>query len=326
MSVYTIVETTELQEFLSHYHVGELVAHQGISAGIENTNYFVTTTQGQFVLTLFEQYGYHELPYFLELMAYLNENQVPSAHPYANRDGLYLRYLGGKPAALVQRLHGKEMRQPTVEQCAVLGQELGHLHVVGRDFPLYRENQRGPSWWYDTGKRLLPYLQGTDAALLRSELRFQYSYNAIDLPRGVIHADLFRDNALFEGDKLCGIIDFYYACYDVLLYDVAVTVNDWCSLPDGELDNTRMEALLDGYQQQRPFTTEERQAWGVMLRAAALRFWVSRLKDLHFPRSGEMTHTKNPNEYRDILKTRFDIPSIAPSIYFSLQPSTTSLW
>lgn len=326
MSVYTIVEETELQEFLSHYQLGQLVACQGISAGIENTNYFVTTTQGQFVLTLFEQYSCHELPYFLELMAYLNENQVPSAHPCPNNEGHYLRYLSGKPAALVQRLRGKEMRQPSVVQCAVLGQELGHLHVVGRDFPLYRANQRGPSWWHDTGKRLLPYLQGKDAALLRAELRFQYGYSAIDLPRGVIHADLFRDNALFEGDKLCGIIDFYYACYDVLLYDVAVTVNDWCSLPDGKLDTVRMEALLSGYQQQRPFTSEECQAWEVMLRAAALRFWVSRLKDLHFPRAGEMTHTKNPNEYRDILKTRFDIPPLSPFTHISQPTSTASLW
>jgi len=327
MSVYTTVEETELQEFLSHYQLGQLVACQGISAGIENTNYFVTTTQGQFVLTLFEQYSYEELPYFLELMAYLNENQVPSAHPCPDNEGHYLRYLNGKPAALVQRLRGKEMRQPTVEQCAVLGQELGHLHVVGCDFPHYRANQRGPSWWHGTGKRLLPYLQGADAALLRSELRFQYGYSAIDLPRGVIHADLFRDNALFEGDKLCGIIDFYYACHDVLLYDVAVTVNDWCSLPDGELDKVRMNALLEGYQEQRPFTDEERRAWGVMLRAAALRFWVSRLKDLHFPRAGEMTHTKNPNEYRDILKTRLDIsPLSRPTYIHPLQNSAASLW
>lgn len=324
MSVYTTVEESELKEFLSYYSLGQLVAFQGISAGIENTNYFVTTTQDHYVLTLFEQYSAEELPYFLELMAYLNENQVPSAHPCPDNQGKYLRFLNGKPAALVQRLRGKETRQPTVEQCAVLGQELGHLHVVGGDFPLYRANQRGPAWWHGTGKRLLPYLKDKDAALLRAELRFQYGYSSIDLPRGVIHADLFRDNALFEGDKLCGIIDFYYACYDVLLYDVAVTVNDWCSLPNGELDQQRVDALLSGYQEQRPFTSEECIAWGVMLRAAALRFWVSRLKDLHFPRAGELTHTKNPNEYRDILKTRYNIPPLSRPTYFLSKHSVAS--
>jgi len=304
MSVYTLVDRQQLETFLAHYEIGSLVHYQGIRAGIENTNYFVTTSQGEFVLTLFEQHSYDELPYFLELMAYLAEHQVPSAHPLADKETQYLRYLNGKPTALVQRLRGHDVETPTLTQCQALGQALGYLHLVGLQFPLQRENSRGPRWWNVTAKRVFPHLKTEEAVLLEEELNFQANYKDLDLPRGVVHADLFRDNALFEGDTLSGIIDFYYACNDVLLFDVAVTINDWCSLPNGQLDRERLQVLLEGYCQQRAFTALEQQTWGVMLRAAALRFWLSRLQDLHFPRPGEMTHIKNPDVFRDILQAR----------------------
>ena len=308
MSVYTRIERNDLEEFLHHYPLGTLVSFEGIRAGIENTNYFVTTTLGQFVLTLFEQLKYDELPYFIDLMAFLSENDIPSAHPLADHQQHYLRVLHGKPAALVQRLNGASTEHPTIAQCRALGDALGRMHRVGQAYPSRRANPRGLPWWRDTMNKVLPHLTVEDAMLLQEEVHFQTAFHARPdshtLPRGVIHADLFRDNALFVGESLTGIIDFYYACNDVLLYDVAVTVNDWCSLPDGRLNDTLTSVLLQAYQQQHTFSSAEHTAWPVMLRGAALRFWLSRLHDLHFPRAGEITHTKDPEVFKRILIQR----------------------
>jgi len=304
MSVYTTITHEQLENFLTHYNVGPLLTFQGISAGIENTNYFVTTTTGEFILTLFEQYSYEEMPFFLELMAYVAEHEIPSAHPVADKFGQYLRYLNQKPAALVKRLRGQGVESPTLKQCQTIGCVLGCMHTISSEFPYIRANARGPHWWQTTAKRVLPRLPSSDAKLLQEELQFQSHHRQLQLPRGIIHADLFRDNALFEGDKLCGVIDFYYACHDVFLYDLAVTVNDWCNLANGQLDEPRVESVLAGYCKQRELTPLERQTWPMILRAAALRFWLSRLQDLHFPRPGEMTHTKNPDEFRNILQAR----------------------
>lgn len=304
MSVYTTVERDELEDFLSHYSLGDLVGYDGISAGIENTNYFVTTSQDQYVLTLFEALSSDELPYFLDLMAHLAEHDVPSAHPMPDEQGNYLRILKGKPAALVRRLAGHNIENTNPAQCAEIGKALGHLHMVGQSFNGHRANLRGPHWWQITARHLMPKLGPEEAALLEAELDFQRQHRHDALPQGVIHADLFRDNALFVNNHLTGIIDFYYACNDVLLYDVAVTVNDWCTLPDGDLDPTRLTALLESYQTERPFSEAEQAAWPVMLRAAALRFWLSRLKDQYFPREGEITHIKDPTVFRRILEQR----------------------
>ncbi len=301
MSVYTVVDRAGLEVFLTHYSLGNLGDFQGISAGIENTNYFVTTEQGEYVLTLFEQHGAEELDYFLELMAYLAEHGVPTAHPVADNQGHYLRTLKGKPAALVQRLPGRSVEQPTTVHCLALGRELGRIHRVGQGFPQRRANSRGPSWWLQTAKKLQPLLAAEECQLLESELEFQSNYHFEQLPRGVIHADLFRDNALFVGEQLTGIIDLYYACDGLLLYDLAITANDWAVSDDGMLDEERTQALLEGYRQQRPFQPCETDAWPVILRAAALRFWLSRLNDLHFPREGEITHSKNPDVFKQIL-------------------------
>lgn len=301
MSVYTIVEKTELEAFLTHYPLGGLLGYQGISAGIENTNYFVTTSSGEYVLTLFEQHSAAELDYFLELMAFLAEHGVPSAHPVADHQGRYLRTLKEKPAALVRRLPGRSVEQPGASHCFTLGTELGRIHRVGREFPLRRSNNRGPGWWSQTARRLLPLLVLDDRRLLESELAFQANHHFEELPRGVIHADLFRDNALFVGERLTGIIDLYYACDGLMLYDLAITANDWAVTGAGSLDEPRLRALLGGYREQRPFLPCEALAWPVILRAAALRFWLSRLNDLHFPREGEITHSKDPDTFKRIL-------------------------
>lgn len=312
MSVYTHVSPQQLEEFLTHYNIGQLVAYQGISSGIENTNYFVTTTLGEFVLTLFEQHEAEDLPFFLELMAYLAEHGIPSAHPLPDEHNRYLTTLNHRPTAIVQRLQGRDVKIPTLEQCWAVGYTLGQFHTISPYFPYYRANDRGPNWWFKTAKRVSPFLSDEDAFLLKKELIYQSTHRYLNLPKGVIHADLFRDNALFEGNQLTGVIDFYYACNDVLLFDLATTVNDWCSLADGQLHEERLIELLDGYQSYRVLNDLERRAWPAMLRAAALRFWLSRLQDKYFPRVGQITHIKNPDEYRNILLARLHTSALEP--------------
>ena len=305
MSVYTTVELQQLEAFLLAYDLGALIGYQGISDGVENTNYFVTTTGGRYVLTLFESIGFDDLPYYLDLMAFLAEHGVPSAHPLPDRQGAYLHILKSKPAALVQRLPGASVTDPNLQQCRAIGEALGHLHVKGLTFAGQRDHTRGPHWRSQTAEQLLPFLNAEDAALLQAEVKFQAQFTRSGLPWGVIHADLFRDNALFSGDRLTGIIDFYYACNSVLLYDLAVTVNDWCFL-DNMLDAENTLAILSAYHANRPLQANEHTNWPAMLRVAALRFWLSRLQDQFFPRSGALTQIKDPNEFKRILRAHVD--------------------
>lgn len=301
MSVFTTVHAQELKEFLTRFDCGTLVSFEGISAGIENTNYFVTTSSQQLVLTLFEHHTPDELTYFLDLMAHLAEHGIPTAHPLALRSGGYLSELNGKPASLVARLDGRSVDHPKAGHCRGIGHALAGMHLAGRSFHGHRDPDRALPWAQHVAERVLPKLDDEQAALLRDELTFQAQVDRSRLPQGVIHADLFRDNALFADDELHGIIDLYYACNDAWLYDVAVTVNDWCSRDDGSIDATLATALLAGYQQTRTFTPDERHYWPAMLRAGALRFWLSRLQDQIFPRDGEMTYIKDPSPFRRIL-------------------------
>ena len=303
MSVYTEVGRDDLIAFLGDYDLGELKDYQGISAGIENTNYFVTTTQGEFVLTLFEQHDFSELAYFLDVMTFFYQQAIPSAHPAADRQGQYLKTLSGKPAALVHRLAGKTVDSvATIGQCAAIGDMLAQMHLVGQKFASRRPSTRGPDWRQQMASGLIPHLEPALAELLKTELEFQKNYAELDLPWGVTHSDLFRDNALFEGDKLSGIIDFYYACDEYLLYDLAVAVNDWCVAENGLLDMGHYQALMQAYLSRRPLTMAEKDNWNLVLRAAALRFWLSRLQDQLFPREGEITQIKNPDAFLKILR------------------------
>jgi homoserine kinase type II len=302
MSVFTTVTPDELRAWLRHYSIGALVTLAGIPAGIENTNYFVATTAGRYILTLFEKLAPHELPFYLNLMAHLADHGVPCPKPIANLDNDLLGMLNGKPAALVSFLAGKDLDKPSAEHCAQVGATLARLHLAGMSYPLTMENPRGAKWWKAVMPDALPFLSPEDAALLQEEVRFQSLYRLADLPHGVIHADLFRDNVLFDEGRLAGIIDFYFACTGVLLYDVAITVNDWCMGEAGRLDAIRTDALLGAYRDIRPFTAIERGAWPVTLRAAALRFWVSRLYDFHLPRPGALTHAKDPGHFRQVLR------------------------
>nr|MBL8456327.1 homoserine kinase [Zoogloeaceae bacterium] len=304
MSVFTPVSNEDLAHWLGRYSIGRPVALQGISAGVQNSNFFVTTTLGRYVLTLFESIPRAELPYFLYLMAHLAHHGLPVPAPVANRDNEYLGTLSGRPAALVARLPGKSVTDPSDAQCARVGAMLAGLHLAGLAYGRRQDNPRGPAWRARTAARLAGCLPADEQALLEAELAFQADQDFTDLPRGVVHADLFRDNILWDGDHIGGVIDFYFAGHDALLYDVAVTVNDWCVDHDGELIASRAAALLDAYGAERPFVAAEHRAWPAMLRAAALRFWLSRAEDKYLPKPGEMVLVHDPSRFRDILRLR----------------------
>jgi homoserine kinase type II len=302
MSVYTTVTPEQLSVWLTQHNVGTLTHLRGITAGIENTNYLVTTTAGRYVLTLFEKLTAAELPFYLNLMAHLADHGLPSARPIPDLEGALLGELNGKPTALVTFLPGKDVVRPTRTQCAAVGAMLARIHRAGLSYGARMQNPRGLEWWQAVMPEIVRFLPPEDAALLTREVDFQAAHRFGDLPSGAIHADLFRDNVLFERERISGVIDFYFACTDALLYDVAICVNDWCVLSHGQVDERRAGALLAAYQAIRPFAAGETEAWPVMLRAAALRFWISRLYDFHLPRSGELTHAKDPRHFQHILE------------------------
>ncbi len=301
MSVYTVVERAQLIEHLKSYSLGELISFQGISSGIENTNYFVTTTSGEYVLTLFEELKAEELPFFLTLMAFVSANDIPSAQPIRNNSQAYLSTLNGKPAAIVEKLTGSDVTSPNLIQCAVIGEAMAKLHVPSSTLDISRDNSRGQTWRQQAAELLIPLVDEDSAVIIRDELSVQKHYSELDLPKSVIHADLFRDNALFNGNELSGIIDFYYACNDYFIYDIAISVNDWCVNADGQLDGARFHAFIQAYQAVRPLKPTEIEHWPTIIRAAAFRFWLSRLRDVHFPKEGEMTHLKDPDAMKRIL-------------------------
>ncbi|MEQ1488832.1 MAG: homoserine kinase [Methylotenera sp.] len=314
MSVFTSVSTPQLQAWLQDYAIGELVELKGISAGITNTNFFVTMqesrgVQTKYVLTLFEQNAMEDLPYFIDLMSHLAAHGIPCPRPIADKKGNCLHILNGKPAALVSCLSGQDIEVPNAAQCAEVGRVLANMHLAGQSFEAQfpqhdSHNLRGAEWRTKTAALVMPHLSAAEQQLLQETMRFQAEFDTTKLPKGVIHADLFRDNVLFDGDKIGGFIDFYYACHDVLAYDLAIAVNDWCVVADGSLDEARLNAMLTAYQAVRPLSEAERGAWAGLLRIAALRFWLSRLHDQIFPHAGELTHAKDPNHFKKILKLR----------------------
>ena len=301
MSVYTVISEEELRQFIQRFDIGPLLSYRGIDEGIENTNYFVNTNQGSYVLTLFEWLGANQLPYFINLMCHVADAGLPCPHPIADQQGYTLHELKGKPAALITRLPGHTIKSPSVTQCQQVGNILARMHLVMRDFDDHSENIRGINWFKVQSNKLESKLGKDDSALLNDEIKHQSKQLLDTLPKGTIHADLFKDNALFEGERLSGVIDFYYACHGKLLYDVAVTVNDWCRLADQHLSRPHYEALINAYHLIRPFEPTERDEWQNILRRAALRFWLSRLRDKLFPKDGAITHIKDPDVFKNIL-------------------------
>ena len=301
MAVFTNVSEAELSAWLADYSLGQLQQLQGIASGIENTNYFVTTGNGRFVLTLFEKLTATELPFYLNLMAHLARHGIPCPAPVANRHNQFLGELKGKPACIVSRLSGASTATPSAAQCAAVGAMLGQMHLAGLSFAHNMPNPRGAAWRAVTAPQVRPFLGKEQTALLDSEIELHARQDFAALPQGVIHADLFRDNVLLENERVGGLIDFYFACTDALLLDVAITVNDWCMHPGGTLSTAHAQIFLRAYHAVRPLQTDEIAAWPLMLRLAALRFWLSRLFDMHLPRDGEMVHAHDPRHFERIL-------------------------
>ncbi|MEN8719445.1 MAG: homoserine kinase [Oceanococcaceae bacterium] len=310
MSVFTPVSAEELSTFLTHYRVGELIEYTGIAEGIENTNFFVRTTTNRFVLTLFERTPAQDLPYFLAVMESLADAGLPSAAPVHRRDGEVLGELNGRPAALVARLSGGGVVVPNALQVSQLGAVMGQMHLALGDFTPQRPSDRGLDWMQQVAAQLPAQLSDDERALLTDELTVQQAAPWASLPRGVIHADLFRDNALFDEDRLTGLIDFYYACDGAWIYDLAVSFNDWVLNAGHPATGLIARALLQAYQQARPLEPAERGLWNLALRRAALRFWLSRLQDWHFPRGGELTYRKDPGDFERLLRwhRHHDVP------------------
>jgi homoserine kinase type II len=312
MSVYTPVSASDLDAWLTRYSVGALIELQPIVSGIENTNYFVSTDRGRFVLTLYERLPAAELPFYLNLMAHLARSGVEVPAPEPDRTGALFSLLNGKPAGLVTRVDGEPVVEVTVAHCARVGTALGRLHVASQSYRPRLTNRRGPAWWRQAARAVKGHLDAEQAALLDAEIKHQTGFGRGKLTKGAIHGDLFCDNVLFAGDVVAGIIDFGFAATDFFAYDLAITVNDWCVRTDGSLAPEPVRAMVTDYHAARPLTDDEREAWPSLLRAAALRFWLSRLYDLHLPRPGELIHAHDPVRFERILRDRVARPLPLP--------------
>ncbi len=309
MAVFTSVSLAELSTWIMQFPLGQAHAIKGIASGIENTNFFVSTDNGEYVLTIFENLSFEQLPFYLHLMDHLAHHGVLVPAPVANKNGQLITELKHKPAAIVSKLEGESQLHPTPLHCAEVGGMLARMHLAGLDYPLHQENLRGLSWWKQTQPRVMPFLDPDKQQLLDSELKVQeqFALSALyqQLPRGPIHADLFRNNVMFAGNRLTGFFDFYFAGCDTFIFDLAVTCNDWCvNLSTGEPDSARTLALIDAYQTVRRLTAEEQSALPTMLRAAALRFWLSRLFDFYLPREAHVLTPHDPTHFERILRER----------------------
>jgi len=317
MAVYTEVSFDEAAALVARVGLGTLTSLTGIRSGIENTNYFADTTQGAYVLTVFERLTFEQLPFYLQLMKHLAGRGIPVPGPKADASGAILHSLQGKPAAIVDRLRGSHRLAPEATHCASLGATLARMHAAGADFAMHQPNLRGLPWWTETVPVVLPFVTDAQRALLEDELMFQKHVAASPahaaLPRGAIHADLFRDNAMFDttpaGDQLTGLFDFYFAGDDALLFDIAVCLNDWCiDLESGRLDESRASVLIAAYHTVRALTPNERRLLPALMRAAAFRFWLSRLWDLHLPRDASLLTPHDPAHFERVLRSHIAAP------------------
>ena len=317
MAVYTEVSVDTAAALLRELDAGTLTSMQGCAGGIENTNYFVHSDTGSWVLTVFERLGFEQLPFYLGLMQHLARKGLPVPEPRTDAHGNFLHTIAGKPASLVNLLPGASIDAPMLAHCSLLGVTLAHLHTAALDYPVRQPNLRGLDWWTRTVPVVQPHVGAELAARLADELAFQQRFHAAAstqaLPAGPVHADLFRDNALFDGPpdapRLSGVFDFYFAGVDHHVYDLAVCVNDWCvDLASGRLETERAEALLRAYHLHRPMSAAELRALPAMRRAAALRFWLSRLADWHLPREAALLKPKDPTHFERVLADCVDQP------------------
>ena len=313
MAVFTPVSFDDAAALLARLGLGRLQQLEGCASGIENTNYFASTERGEWVLTIFERLGFEQLPFYLHLMKHLAQRGIPVPDPQADEGGEILHTLQAKPAAVVDRLRGRNQLAPGPRHCAKVGAMLARLHLAGQDYPRCQPNLRGLAWWSETVPVVLPHLEPAQAGLIQAELAFQQALAASPaygkLPRGPIHADLFRDNVMFDGEELTGFFDFYFAGVDTWLFDIAVCLNDWCvDLATGRLDEERAAAFVAAYDRERELTHDELRLLPALMRAGALRFWISRLWDFHLPRDAQMLKPHDPTHFERILRERIEAP------------------
>ncbi len=313
MAVYTEVSFDEAAAFVRQFDLGELTLLTPCSGGIENTNYFATTQGGQYVLTLFERLSFEQLPFYLELMQHLVSCGVAAPNPQLSKSGAILHKLKGKPTTIVNKLRGSSDLNPGAEHCAKTGAMLARMHAAGLAFKKHQPKLRGLAWWNQTVPTVLPHVTADQRSLLLAELALQNHVAASSqykaLPAGPIHADLFRDNVLFDGDELTGFFDFYFAGFDVLLFDISVCLNDWCiDLATGQHNAKKSAAFLAAYESVRPLRAQERTLLPAMARAAALRFWISRLWDFYLPRDAALLKAHDPTHFERVLRGRAHLP------------------
>jgi homoserine kinase type II len=307
MAVYTDVTADDLTDFLSRYQIGELRSYKGIAEGVENSNFLLHTSDGNFILTLYEKrVAANDLPFFLGLMEHLAARGITCPQPVKNRQGGVLGKLAGRPAAIVTFLDGLWIRRPNPGHCAAVGEALARLHLAGKDFSNKRANALSIESWralYEQAKERGDSVRPGLCAEIAKELDALDKSWPRDLPDGVIHADLFPDNVFFLGDRLSGLIDFYFACTDTLAYDVAVCLNAWCFEPDHSYNVTKGRALLRSYANVRALSAAERAALPMLARGAAMRFLLTRLVDWLAVPDGALVKPKDPLEY--FRKLRF---------------------
>lgn len=315
MAVYTDVTADDLTEFLSRYEIGTLLAYKGIAEGVENSNFLLHTSAGNFILTLYEKrVAANDLPFFLGLMEHLAARGITCPQPVKNRQGGVLGKLAGRPAAIVTFLDGLWIRRPNPGHCAAVGEALARLHIAGKDFPDKRANALSVESWralYAQAKERGDSVRPGLCAEIAKELDALDKSWPRDLPQGVIHADLFPDNVFFLGDKLSGLIDFYFACTDTLAYDVAVCLNAWCFEPDHSYNVTKGRALLRSYATVRALSAAERAALPMLARGAAMRFLLTRLVDWLAVPEGALVKPKDPLEYYRKLRFHQSVKSVS---------------
>lgn len=306
MAVYTDVSAEDLEKFLAAYDIGQALVFKGIAEGIENSNYFLRTTQGAFILTLYEKrVRADDLPFFLGLMEHLAKRDLPCSTPVRGRDDEIYRVLKHRPAAILSFLDGVSFAQPTATHCRLAGRALAMLHREGKDFVPQRKNALGLKGWKKLAAECAADADSVMtgmAAMIALEIDYLGKAWPKDLPQGVIHADLFPDNVLFVENRISGLIDFYFACNDALSYDLAVMLNSWCFEEGGVLDTAKSRALFDGYQELRPLEAAERAAMPVLARGAALRFLLTRTYDWLHPDSQALVRPKDPRAYAQHLR------------------------
>ncbi|WP_106476326.1 homoserine kinase [Phytohalomonas tamaricis] len=306
MAVFTPLSDEQVASFLQRFDAGQLVELAEVSSGTENSTFFVTTDRHALVLTLFEQGEQEELPFFVELLDYLSARDLPVPGPLHDHGGVALQRLADRPALLFPRLPGSHPDQPSLAQCSAIGAALGRLHHASQTFPGHRPNPRDLRWIKARHAQVMAYLCDKDQTLMLDEVDAYHAELGQDtgLPQGALHGDLFRDNTLFDGDELGGLIDFYNGCTGDLIFDLAIVINDWCSHADGSLDQPRYDAIITHYAAERPFNARERELWPMMVRMTALRYWLSRLLVVYVDPPAHALTPKDPHQYRDILRAR----------------------